>query len=143
MMVSSISTITICSSGGETIIGAWSANRARNREATASSWRTCPNVNARRNEPSVEGAYVRSKIRAMPPCRNTAMSSIESAPATIPPISEVTFNPAFAPLSPGTDKCLRDSSASPASAAIRITGTNPADDTRFGSSNTADVARRV
>ena len=31
---------------------------AKNREATASSWRTCPKVNARRTaDPSVEGAY--------------------------------------------------------------------------------------
>jgi hypothetical protein len=34
----------------------WSASAARNREATASSWRTWPKVNARRNEPNVEGA---------------------------------------------------------------------------------------
>jgi hypothetical protein len=38
------------------ISGACSASLVRNLEATASSWRTWPKVNARRNEPSVEGA---------------------------------------------------------------------------------------
>ena len=33
------------------------------------------------------------------------MSSMLSAPATIPATSEVTFNPAFAPLSVGTVRC--------------------------------------
>jgi len=42
------------------------------------------------------------------------MSSIESAPATIPATSEATFKPAFAPLSPGTLKCSRASRSSPA-----------------------------
>ena len=78
------------------------ASAIRNREATASSWRTWPKVNVRRNEPNVDGAYARAKTRLIPPCRNNAMSSIESAPATIPPTSEATFNPAFAPLSVGT-----------------------------------------
>ena len=56
MMVSSMSTITRPLRSGEAISGVWAASRVRNREATASSWRTWPKVNARRNEPSVEGA---------------------------------------------------------------------------------------
>jgi len=39
------------------------------------------------------------KIFFIPPWRSSAMSSIESAPATIPATSDDTFNPAFAPLS--------------------------------------------
>jgi hypothetical protein len=66
---------------------------------------------------------------------------VESAPATNPATSEVTFNPAFAPLSVGTLRCSFASSRSPAGRARARTGTSPADDTRFGSSNTADVAR--
>jgi len=62
-------------------------------------------VNARKNDPNVEGAYAFAKIRPIPPCRNNAMSSRESAPATIPATSEVTFNPALAPLSVGTVRC--------------------------------------
>ena len=71
------------------------------------------------------------------------MSSMLSAPATIPPTSDATFDPAFAPLSDGTDRCVSARSASPASSATPNTGTSPADDTRFGSSNTAAVAARV
>lgn len=71
------------------------------------------------------------------------MSSMLSAPATIPATSEVTFNPAFAPLSVGTDRCCWASSWSPADRASVRAGTNPADDTRLGSSNTAEVARDV
>ena len=48
------------------------------------------------------------KTRDIAPCRSNAMSSIESAPAAIAATSEVTFNPAFAPLPVGT---LRRSSA--------------------------------
>ncbi len=68
------------------------------------------------------------------------MSSMLSAPATIPATSEATFSPAFAPLSVGTRQVLWASSWSPADRASARTGTSPADDTRFGSSNTAEVA---
>ncbi|QGU07605.1 hypothetical protein COCCU_08405 [Corynebacterium occultum] len=44
-----------------------SVRPARNRAATASSWRMWPNVNDRRNEPSVEGAHIRVKSLLMPP----------------------------------------------------------------------------
>lgn len=71
------------------------------------------------------------------------MSSIESAPATIPATREVTFNPAFAPLSVGTVRCSSANSRNPADSANPIAGTSPADDTRFGSSKTADVASAV
>jgi hypothetical protein len=71
------------------------------------------------------------------------MSSMESAPATIPATSELTFNPAFAPLSLGTLRWCWDSSPGPAERANAKTGTSPADDTRFGSSKTAEVARDV
>ncbi len=62
-------------------------------------------------------------------------------PATIPATSEATFNPAFAPLSVGTDKRLSANSCSPAVRARVRTGTSPEDDTRLGSSNTADLVR--
>jgi hypothetical protein len=71
------------------------------------------------------------------------MSSMLSAPATIPATSEVTFSPAFAPLSLGTDKRSCANAPSPAECASATTGTSPADDTRFGSSNTADVVQDV
>ncbi len=71
------------------------------------------------------------------------MSSIESAPATIPATSEATFNPALAPLSVGTVRCSSARTGSPAAEARARTGTSPAADTRLGSSNTAEVARGV
>jgi hypothetical protein len=71
------------------------------------------------------------------------MSSMLSAPATIPATSEATFNPGLAPLSPGTLKCSLAKVASPAASASASTGTSPADDPRFGSSNTAAVAARL
>jgi hypothetical protein len=69
------------------------------------------------------------------------MSSMLSAPATIPATSEDTFNPAFAPLSVGTLRCSSANRCSPADRANATIGTNPAHDTRFGSSNTAETAR--
>ena len=68
------------------------------------------------------------------------MSSIESAPASIPATSAITLPPAFAPLSVGTLNRDCASSSSPAERARRSIGTSPATDTRFGSSNTADTA---
>ena len=102
-----------------------------------------PEREARRHNPSVDGAYARSKTRPIPPCRNRAMSSMLSAPAIIPPTSDDTFSAAFAPLSLGTDTCSWANLRSPAASAKATTGTSPADDTRFGSSKTADVAGHV
>jgi hypothetical protein len=100
-------------------------------------------VNVRRNEPNVDGAYAFANSLPIPPCRNNAMSSMLSAPATIPATSEATFNPGFAPLSVGTVRCASASRRRPADSARASTGTSPADDTRFGSSNTADVRADV
>ena len=66
-----------------------------------------------------------------------------SAPATIPATNEDTFNPALAPLSVGTLRCSSASDRSPARSANPTIGTSPAADTRFGSSNTAEIARGV
>ncbi len=71
------------------------------------------------------------------------MSSMLSAPASIPPTIEATFKPAFAPLSVSTVSRLSVSVRRPAPSAKAITGTSPADDTRFGSSKTAEVRVRV
>ena len=65
------------------------------------------------------------------------MSSMESAPATMPATSAVTLPPGFDPLSVGTVNSPPASTPRPASDASRITGTSPAADTRFGSSKLA------
>jgi hypothetical protein len=54
MIVSSKSTSTGPSMPATS--GVRPASPFSSREATASSWRTCPKLNARRNEPNVEGA---------------------------------------------------------------------------------------
>ena len=66
-----------------------------------------------------------------------------SAPATIPTTSEATFSPALAPLSVGTLRWVCASPCSPAERANASTSTSPAADTRFGSSNLAEVAPGV
>jgi 2-dehydro-3-deoxyphosphogluconate aldolase/(4S)-4-hydroxy-2-oxoglutarate aldolase len=54
--LSSKSTGTSPSSPGSATRGASPARFTRSRDATASSWRTCPKVNERRNDPNVDGA---------------------------------------------------------------------------------------
>jgi hypothetical protein len=68
------------------------------------------------------------------------MSSVESAPATIPATSAGTFNRAFGD---GTLNLSATSPASPHASASTITGSSPAHDTRFGSSKLADTAERA
>ena len=79
----------------------------------------------------------------MPPWRSTAMSAMESAPASIPATSADTFNPAAWPGPPATLSCRSASSTKPALVANDIAGTSPACDTRFGSSNTMDRTRNT
>jgi hypothetical protein len=64
------------------------------------------------------------------------MSSIESAPATIPATNAGTFNRAFGA---GTVSRSATSASSPHPDASATTGASPAHDTRFGSSNAADI----
>ena len=77
------------------------------------------------------------------PCRSNAMSSMLSAPATMPATSEVTFAPALAPLSVGTLRCTSANAGRSHCWAKAIIGTSAAQDTRFGSSKIADATRRV
>jgi hypothetical protein len=83
------------------------------RAATASSCRTCPNRKLRRNDPNIDGAYARANNRPMPPCRSRCMSSMLSAPATIPATNATTFNPGCAPRSVGTVNRASARSADP------------------------------
>lgn len=143
MMVSSMSTSTSPVSPAAPSNPVRDANAVRNRDATASTWRTCPKVKARRKDPNVDGAYAEANTFPIPPWRSRAMSSILSAPAAIPATSEDSFNPALAPLSVGTLTCLSPSSRNPALRAKPINGTSPAAATRLGSSNEADATGRV
>ncbi len=54
-------------------------------------------MNARNNVPSVEGAITRwPKIRTVLPARSTFISSMLSAPASIPCTNDITFRPGSA-----------------------------------------------
>ena len=106
-----------------------------------SSCRTLPQVNERRNDPSVDGARIPPNKSAIAPCRSTSMSSTLSAPAAMPATRQGTFRFGFTPVRLAIVTCSRNPpgrSAPPA-----MTGTRPARDTRFGSSNDACVFRRI
>ncbi len=80
------------------------------------------------------------------PCRITSRSTIESAPTTMSATSEVIFAPAFAAALPAQAASRTRHGAAacnPARSASRNTGTRPAHDTRFGSSNVADTEPAV
>ena len=62
-----------------------------------------------------------------------------SAPAAIPATRQPIFSPAFAPHGPPMLTCSRARANRPARSARLITGTRPARDTRFGSSNRAEI----
>jgi hypothetical protein len=111
-------------------IGAFLAKAVRNRAATASSCRTCPRVNVRRNVPSVEGAQIPVKSRPIPPWRSRSMASMLSAPATIPATRPVTFRCAFALPSPFRVRCRRPVSS--ARHAAPAPGSGPARRARPG-----------
>ena len=88
----------------------------------------------------VAGAYTPAERPVIPPERITSKSSMLSAPAAIPAMIEVTFPAGFTPAE-ATRRLTRagpasaSSSDSPACSASAITGTRPAHDTRWASSN--------
>jgi hypothetical protein len=67
------------------------------------------------------------------------MSSMESAPASMPATSAAAFTSAFAAAGPYTVTVSATSRCSPQRSANASTGAKPAHDTRFGSSKTAET----
>jgi hypothetical protein len=58
--------------------------RPRTWPSTRTSRRTCPNVNERKNAPSVDGAIAKCpRIASVFPARSTSQSSMQSAPSSI------------------------------------------------------------
>ena len=108
---------------------------------TDANWREWPKVNSRRNCPNVVAAYTPANNWDMPPERITSKSSMQSAPAAIPATIAATFPAGFAPaertLVVRNVTLLATSPDKPACSAKSSTGTSPAHDTRFSSSNTA------
>ncbi len=93
-MVSSMSTnarVSVPASSRGTAV----ASPVRTREWMASSCRTCPNANVRRNVPNVDGARTTENTFPMPPWRSTSRSSMQSAPASMPATTLAAFGAAF------------------------------------------------
>src|SRR5271168_5196447 len=122
-------------------------NAARCPRRTDSSWRACPKPNSRNSVPTVEGAYTPPNRVFIPPARSTSMSSMLSAPVHIPAISVASFGAGFADpdvMRGWPMRTFSDSSPHrPVCSAKPITGTRPASDTRWSSSNTADSAANL
>lgn len=117
--------------------GAQRASSPRTSRPTLPSWSTFPQVNDRRNDPSVDGARTPPNSMPIAPCRSRPRPSMLSAPPIIPATIPGTFTCAFTPHRWPVRTCSSVSAARPARWASAITGTRPARDTRFGSSNVA------
>ena len=144
MMVSSISTITRSLVSLEVAIsGAWAASRVKNLEATASSCRTWPKLNDRRNEPQRRGRVCVGKHPAHPTVAQQP-HVIDAVCAGDHPGDE------RGDLQPGVRALVGRDAQMRLSQFVELRGPGqredrdqPADDTRLGSSNTAEVARGV
>jgi hypothetical protein len=119
--------------------GAWRASSASSSRPAFSSCRTLPQVNERRNDPSVDGARIPPNRSGMAPWRSRSMPSIESAPAAMTAIRQPAFRSAFIPVRAAIWTCRRTRACSPARSASDTTGTSQARDTRFGSSNDTEI----
>ena len=76
------------------------ASAAVRPRCALSSWRTFPQVNARRKEPRVDGARTPPNTVSIAPSRSRPMSSMLSAPAAMPATRHIAFAAAFAPQGP-------------------------------------------
>ena len=94
---------------------------ASSSRLTFSSCSTFPQVNARRNDPSVDGARIPPISAGSAPCRSRPMSSMLSAPAIIPAARQGTFRCAFTPHRRPTRTCSAARSCKPARWASAIT----------------------
>src|SRR5680860_1506333 len=97
----------------------------------------------RRNVPNVDGARTPVNNRPIPPCRRRSMSSMQSAPATIPATSAGTFRCAFTPPSDFNVRVSATRSPRPARCASAIVGANPAHETKLASSKTVEMAGKL
>ena len=95
-------------------------------------------MNSRKNCPNVAGAYTPPNSRGVPPTRITSRSSMLSAPAAIPAMTDVSLAAGFTPAETTLVVVIATmpeiSSDRPARSARPITGTNPTHDTKLGSS---------
>jgi hypothetical protein len=106
-----------------------------------------PKVNSGNKVPTVDGAYTPEKRVFIPLARTRSMSSMQSAPAQIAAISVASFGAGLAApdairgaviLTASANSCGR-----PVWVASVMTGTSPAHDTRWSSSNSAEAAVKL
>ncbi len=79
------------------------------------------------------------KMRPMPPWRSRSMSSMLSAPTTIPATRALTFTAGLHPPGAPSLTCPATRSDNPARSARAITGTKPTADTRLSSSKRLEI----
>jgi len=106
-----------------------------------------PEAELAQQDPHCRVAYTSSNTRGVPPARSTFASSMLSAPHIMPAMIVVSFPAGFT--APEATRVLGSSTCSlinrerPVCSANSSTGTKPAADTRFCSSNTADSTLNV
>ena len=103
---------------------------------TLSSWRMCPNVKARKNVPSVEGAITRNgRTLCVAPARRRSTWSMWVAPTRIAATKVSTFRPGRAPPTRPPRRTIWFTSASRPRRTMSVAGTrSPASATSVGSS---------
>jgi hypothetical protein len=116
-------------------------NPASSSRETASSWRTLCHAKARSQLPIVEGARVASNSFPVAPARSAAVSSMQSPPASIEPITVSALDPLLAPCSANSTR-WSIAAVKPSRCANTAAGNSPADGTRFASSKLTDTRDR-
>ena len=103
-----------------------------------SSWRTCPNLNDRKNDPTVDGAITRNGSTACDAAaRRRPVSSMQRPPTSIDATKVNTLRPAPEPAEPGGRTVSSISDSSPRRSITVPASNNPASATKEASSNTA------
>ena len=108
---------------------------------TASSWRTCPKVKARKKVPSVEGAITRNgSTRWVAPARSRSAWSMWLAPAKMAATKVSTLRPGREPPTRSPRRTIWFTNTSSPSRTINVAGTiSPASATKDGSSKVTPI----
>ena len=121
-------------------LGAAPTDHARTSPSSAalSNWRTCPNVNALKNDPAVDGATTpKGSTAAAEPDRSRCTSSMQHPPTSIDATKDSTLRPAPDPADP-PGRTVSSINASKPSLDITVPASNnPPSATKDPSSNTA------
>ena len=112
--------------------------RASACSAALSSWRTCPNVNDRKNVPAVDGATTAKGSTAPDaPDRSRSVSSMQRPPTSTDAATVNTLRPAPAPAEPPRRTVSSINASKPNRSITVPASNNPASATKDPSSKTA------